>query len=89
MNKRLRFGLSQVKNSAPKWVINTTSIVALLIAAKHYLIDELPGISVATKQLLMGWFEYGLNTAQVILALGVIFLGQEEQYHDTTRDLNN
>lgn len=88
MNNNLKFGLSQVKNRAPKWVVNTTSIVALLIAAKHYLIDELPGIASHTKLLLMGWFEYTLNIVQVLLALSVIFLGQEEE-HDTARDFNN
>lgn len=90
MKTKLKFGLSQVNNHAPKWVINTTSIIALLLAAKHYLIDGLPGVSNATKQLVMAWLEYGLNLSQILLALAVIFIGQEQDTnHDTTRNISN
>ena len=90
MKTNLKFGLSQVRNHAPKWVINSTSIVALLIAAKHYLIDGLPGVADDTKLIVAAWFEYGLNIIQVLLALSVIFLGQvQESNHDTTRNISN
>ena len=89
MNNNLKFGLSQVRNRAPKWVINSTSIVALLIAAKHYLVEDLPGMTTEMKQLFMSWFEYGLNITQVLLALLVIFLGQEGTHYDKTRNIDN
>lgn len=90
MKTKLKFGLSQVNNHAPKWIINTTSVIALLLAAKHYLIDGLPGVSDTTKKLVMAWLEYGLNLSQILLALAVIFIGQEQETnHDTTGNISN
>lgn len=90
MNTNLKFGLSQVNNHAPTWLINATSIVAILITAKHFLIDGLPGLEDETKLLAKAWFEYGLNIIQVLLALSVIFLGKKEKtHHDSTRNINN
>ncbi len=88
MKTKLKFGLSQVNNHAPRWMIYATSIVALLLTAKHYLIDGLPGVTEETKVILMAWLEYVLNMAQVLLALAVIFVGQETQSnHDTTGNI--
>lgn len=85
MKSKLRFGLSQVNNYAPRWLINATSLVAIAIAAKHHLINGLPLLSEPGKQLAMQWTDYLLDSVQVLLAIGVIFFGEHksEQY-DTT-----
>lgn len=77
MKTKLKFGLSQMRSYAPKWLINSTSIIALIISAKHYLIQGLPGVDNAVKILAMQWMDYALNLAQVLLALGVIFTSEQ------------
>ncbi|MCB0699394.1 MAG: hypothetical protein H6551_12845 [Chitinophagales bacterium] len=79
MNRKLRFGLSQVNTYAPKWLINTTSVVAILIAAKNYLIGGLPNVPHHIKVDIGSWFDYGLNTIQFLLAIAVIFVGGKNQ----------
>lgn len=76
MKNNLRFGLQQVNNTAPGWIINTTAFVALLLVAKKYLVTDLPGISDVGRHLLSEWFDYILNVIQLILALAVIFTGE-------------
>lgn len=79
MNKKLRFGLSQVGEYAPKWLINTTSVMAILMTAKNYLVGGLPGVSQDVKIYIGLWFDYGLNIVQFLLAIAVIFVGQQKQ----------
>lgn len=78
MKTNLKFGLAQVNNNAPNWLVYTTSIIALLLAAKHNLIDSLPGVEDSIKVHVQLWFEYVMNVVQVITALAVIFLGQDK-----------
>lgn len=78
MKTQLKFGLSQAKEYAPKWLINTTSLLALMIAAKHHLISELPLFNDAIKSLAMAWVDYILDTIQVLLAIAVIFSGEHK-----------
>lgn len=76
MKTKLKFGLSQSGQYAPKWLINTTSVIAIVIAAKHYLIDGLPIIDDDIKTIANAWTDYILDTAQVALAIAVIFFGE-------------
>lgn len=76
--KKLKFGLSQVNESAPKWVQNGTAIVALLIMAKHYLIGGIPNIDPELKELANGWFDYVMNTVQLAFAIVLIFGGVKD-----------
>lgn len=75
---KLKFGLSQVNKNAPKWVQNGTAIVALLIAAKHYLIGGIPNIDPELKELATGWFEYVMNSVQIGFAVALIFMGVDK-----------
>lgn len=78
MRLKLKFGLSQVNSYAPRWIINASSLIALAIAAKHHLINGLPVLSGEGKLLAMAWIDYLLDTVQVLLAIGVIFFGQQK-----------
>lgn len=78
MKTKLKFGLRQSVQYAPKWIINTTSVVALFISARHYLINELPGLDEQAKLLYSVWADYILNTLQVLLAFAVIFIGKHK-----------
>lgn len=82
MKTKLKFGLSQAAEYAPKWMINTTSVLALLIAAKHHLINELPALSNELKPLIVAWTDYVLDTLQVLLALAVIFSGENKNKYN-------
>ncbi len=84
MRPNLKFGLSQVSSYAPRWIINASSLIALAIAAKQHLINGLPVLSGEGKLLAMAWVDYLLDTVQVLLAIGVIFFGQQKTPgHDT------
>lgn len=84
MKNKLKFGLGQAREYAPHWIINATSIVALIIAAKHYLIYSFPVASNVTKANIDAWVEYGLDIIQVLLALAVIFTGDNKRRVDDT-----
>ena len=76
--KKLKFGLSQAYNHAPKWVNNSMAVLVVLTSAKHFLIDGLPGLSEEAKLLAKSWFEYAVDGAQLLLALAMIFLGEKK-----------
>lgn len=78
MKQELKFGLSQVKASAPGWMVNATSLLALAIAAKHYLIGNMPMVSQHAKLMAMEWVDYLLDLAQVLMAVAVIFTGKHK-----------
>lgn len=82
MKTQLKFGLSQAKEYAPKWLINATSLIALIIAAKHHLIHELPLLNTHVKALTMAWVNYILDAIQVMLAIAVVFSGEHKHYKD-------
>jgi hypothetical protein len=87
MKTKVKFGLGQAMHYAPKWVINIMSVITLLLTAKHYLINDIPGLKADSKLLVMEWADYILNAAQVLLALVVIFSGEhkaQEDKDDTT-----
>lgn len=76
---KLKFGLGKVADNSPLWMQNATAICAILIAAKHYLVDGFPGISPEVKELANGWFDYVLNTAQVSFAILVLFTAKGKE----------
>lgn len=86
MKTKLKFGLTQAGQYAPKWLINTTSVIAIVIAAKHYLIDGLPILDDGIKAIVNAWTDYILDAAQVALAIAVIFFGEHtnNQLNDST-----
>lgn len=89
MNTKLKFGLSQIGQYAPRWVINATSVIALLIVAKHHIIDGIPELSDALKASLNSWIDYVLDLMQVALAIAVIFFGEHRENkpnHDSLRN---
>lgn len=87
MKQNLKFGLSQISNYAPVWVVNATSVVVLIITAKHYLIYNLPITTEEVKLIMMTWADYILDVVQVLLAVVVIFSGlQNTNHHDTVRN---
>jgi|GEM_PF-6908033 len=75
---KLKFGLSQVNNHAPKWLINTTALITLLIVAKQGLVNELPVLSAEAKVVTMAWVDYILDALQCVLAIAVIFSGEQK-----------
>lgn len=82
MKTDLKFGLSQSKQYAPKWLINTTSVIALFVSARHYLINEFPGLDEQSRLLFSNWADYLLTVLQVLLALAVIFTGTQKHNYD-------
>ena len=78
MRTKLKFGLNQVNRHAPRWLINTTSVIALVIAAKHHLINNIPVLPVHAKAVTMAWIDYVLDAVQVLLAVAVIFFGEHK-----------
>lgn len=82
MNKKLKFGLSQIGSHAPLWLVNLTSLLALLVAAKHYLIAGLPVDNEQLKIELMAWTNYILDGLQVLLAMTVIFSSEQKHIED-------
>ncbi len=77
MRTKLKFGLAEMKGYAPKWLINTTSVVAILLTAKHYLVQGLPSMTDEIKVITGLWVDYVLNVIQVVLALAVIFTSEK------------
>lgn len=87
MKRKLKFGLSQVNEYAPKWLINATSLLALVITAKHQILNGLPLLPDNTKLIVTVWVDYLLDIIQVLLAVAVIFSGEHNQKNtddDTT-----
>ena len=78
MKTRLKFGLSQAGQYAPRWLVNTTSVITLLVAAKHYLVEGLPLLDEQAMQAVSAWVSYVLDICQVLLALAVIFFGEHK-----------
>lgn len=78
MKAQLRFGLSQINKHAPLWLVNATSIVALLLVAKPLLVTNLPITSELLKKELTDWTDYLLGLIQVLLAIGVILFGEQK-----------
>ena len=76
MKTQLKFGLSQAGQYAPRWLVNTTSVITLLVAAKHYLVEGLPLLDEHAMQAVSAWVSYVLDLCQVLLALAVIFFGE-------------
>ena len=81
--KQLKFGLSQVRHSAPVWLQNGTAALALLIAAKPFLIAGIPGITTEVLQHVNAWADYVINTTQVLFALALILSGKKPEKFDT------
>ena len=87
MKAGLKFGLSQVEANAPRWLVHTASLVGLLTVAVHYLVDGLPIGQSEIKQQVIVWANYLLDVVQVVLAIAVIFTGeQKEGKYDTAGD---
>lgn len=90
MVQKLKFGLAQVSEHAPRWLVYTTSVVAILMVAKDQLVMNIPDVSIHTKKLFIGWANYVLDVLQLVLAIAVIFCGQNNQNdHDTGKDQYN
>lgn len=87
MAKKLKFGLSQVNESAPLWLQRMLGVLLIFGAAKVYLIGGIPGIDDTTKDLAYGWFDYAMNAAQVAAAVVMIFTGEEKSKPDTDTPL--
>ncbi len=82
MSKQLKYGLSAVNGYAPKWVINTSSVIALIIASKQIIVTGLPIDVPELKSEILKWLDYVLEVMQVCLALAVIFISKKIQ-HDS------
>ena len=80
MKNQLKYGLSAMKGYAPKWVINTSSVVALLITSKQWLITGMPFDMPELKEDILKWLNYFLEVVQVCLALAVIFISKNTDY---------
>ena len=81
----LKFGLSQLSNHAPVWMVNTAAVLAVLIVAKHQLITDMPIANDIIKDRIAVWVDYVLDFAQVVLAVTIIFFGEKEEGNDNTR----
>lgn len=82
MNGKLKYGLAAISDYAPKWMVNSSSVVALLIASKHLLINGMPLDEPMLKSMILKWVNYGLEVVQVLLALAVVFVSKKSE-HDT------
>jgi len=88
MKTQLKFGLSQAGQYAPRWLVNTTSVITLLVAAKHYLVEGFPLLGEDARQAVAAWVSYVLDICQVLLALAVIFFGEHTKpvINDSSRN---
>lgn len=82
METKLKFGLSQVNAHAPRWLVNITALLTLVITAKHHLVNGLPLLGDETKVIVTAWLDYILDTIQVLLAITVIFSGESKPQND-------
>lgn len=79
---KLKFGLSQISSHPPQWLINTTAVLTLLIAAKHQLITGIPNLAEDAKLIATAWFDYILDIVQCLLAIAVIFSAEGNTKND-------
>lgn len=84
---KLKFGLGQVRQHAPLWMQNLLAILAIIMGAQHLLIDNIPGITEEMKEAANGWFEYGIDAVQAVLAMVIIFLGKDRRNKPDTDNL--
>lgn len=74
--KRLK---SNVGRNAPLWMQHTTAILAILMASKGMLIDNMPGLADAAKTLAGQWFDYIANLFTVAFAIITIFSAKKDK----------
>jgi hypothetical protein len=56
----MAFGTSQINNPTPQWAKMTFRIIFLLLSFGTFMVSDYPGITDATKLLILKWFA-GIN----------------------------
>lgn len=87
MKRKLKFGLSAAKESAPLWMQHTLSVLVILFLSKGFIINEMPIDNVTVKETVGSWISYGLGLTEVTLAIVMVFVAPQKDKPDTDKPM--
>lgn len=69
--------LKNINKNSPVWLQNAVAILVLIIGAKFFLVNGLPGVDDGIKDIVGKWFDYVTSFSGLVLSISSIFSGKK------------